>query len=260
MAIEKRNKFRDKDNIEQDVEELLEKNAIEDYVTPKLVEKQPVERKKNKPKSTPKVVEEETIVEDVKPVKEAKNKTKEKDKNKVTLAERFEKFKLFYQNERTQKIFGLLLVLFAAYLAIAFVSYFFTWQVDQDKVLGTADDFFLPETKVKNWLGKAGALVSHWFMYKGFGTASFILVPVLFTYGIQKVVQKQFINIGSFNAKWLFLLVWSSLVLSYFFSETLFYMGGGFGYFINGQIEFCWRHWSYCPARFLYAYLLGFNN
>lgn len=237
MAIEKRNKFRDKDNIEQDVEELLEKNAIEDYVTPKLVEKQPVERKKNKPKSTPKVAEEETIVEDVKPVKETKNKTKEKDKNKVTLAERFEKFKLFYQNERTQKIFGLLLVLFAAYLAIAFVSYFFTWQVDQDKVLGTADDFFLPETKVKNWLGKAGALVSHWFMYKGFGTASFILVPVLFTYGIQKVVQKQFINIGSFNAKWLFLLVWSSLVLSYFFSETLFYMGGGFGYFINGQIS-----------------------
>ncbi|MDP1800525.1 MAG: DNA translocase FtsK 4TM domain-containing protein [Bacteroidota bacterium] len=238
MAIEKRNKFRDKNNIDQDVEELLEKNAIEDYVTPKLVEKQPVERKKNKPKSTPKVVEEETIVEDaVKPVKETKNKTKEKDKNKVTLAERFEKFKSFYQNERTQKIFGLLLVLFAAYLAIAFVSYFFTWQVDQDKVLGTANDFFLPETKVKNWLGKAGALVSHWFMYKGFGTASFILVPVLFVYGIQKVVQKQFINIGSFNAKWLFLLVWSSLVLSYFFSETLFYMGGGFGYFINGQIS-----------------------
>ncbi len=238
MAIEKRNKFRDKDNIEQDVEELLEKNAIEDYVTPKLVEKQPIERKKNKPKSTPKVVEEEAVVEDaVKPAKEAKTKTKEKDKNKITLAERFEKFKLFYQNERTQKIFGLLLVLFAAYLAIAFVSYFFTWQVDQDKVLGTADDFFLPETKVKNWLGKAGALVSHWFMYKGFGTASFILVPVLFTYGIQKVVQKQFINIGSFNAKWLFLLVWSSLVLSYFFSETLFYMGGGFGYFINAQIS-----------------------
>jgi S-DNA-T family DNA segregation ATPase FtsK/SpoIIIE len=237
MAIEKRNKFRDKDNIEQDVEELLEKNAIEDYVTPKLVEKQPVERKKNKAKATPKVVEEETIVEDIKSVKESKNKTKEKDKNKVSLAERFEKFKSFYQNERTQKIFGLLLVLFAAYLAIAFVSYFFTWQVDQDKVLGTANDFFLPETKVKNWLGKAGALVSHWFMYKGFGTASFILVPVLFIYGIQKVVQKQFINIGSFNAKWLFLLVWSSLVLSYFFSETLFYMGGGFGYFINGQIS-----------------------
>jgi S-DNA-T family DNA segregation ATPase FtsK/SpoIIIE len=236
MSAEKRNKFRSKNNDEIDVEE-IEKNSIEDYVTPKLVEKQPVERKKNKPKSTPKVVEEETIVEDVKPPKEVKNKTKEKDKSKITLAERLEKFKLFYNNERTQKIFGLLLVLFSAYLAIAFVSYFFTWQIDQDKVLGSSEEFFLPETKVKNWLGKAGALISHLFMYKGFGAASFILVPVFFLYGIQKVVQKKFINIGSFNAKWLFLLVWSSLVLSYFFSETLFYMGGGFGYFINAQLS-----------------------
>ena len=236
MSAEKRNKFRSSNNVETDIEE-IEKNSIEDYVTPKLVEKQPTERKKNKPKTTVKVVEEETVVEDSKPVKEVKNKTKEKEKSKIALAERLEKFKLFYNNERTQKIFGLLLVLFSAYLAIAFVSYFFTWQVDQDKVLGSSEEFFLPETRVKNWLGKAGALVSHLFMYKGFGTASFILVPVFFLYGIQKVVQKKFINIGSFNAKWLFLLVWSSLVLSYFFSETLFYMGGGFGYFINAQLS-----------------------
>ncbi|MBA3683552.1 MAG: DNA translocase FtsK 4TM domain-containing protein [Bacteroidetes bacterium] len=235
MSAEKRNKFRSKNNVETDVEE-IEKNSIEDYVTPKLVEKKQPEGKKNKPKSTPKVVDEETSVEDVKPAKEVKNKTKEKEKNKAVFTERLEKAKAFYNNERTQKIFGLLLVLFSAYLAIAFVSYFFTWQIDQDKVLGSSEEFFLPETKVKNWLGKAGALISHLFMYKGFGAASFILVPVLFLYGIQKVVQKQFINIGAFNAKWLFLLVWSSLVLAYFFSETLFYMGGGFGYFINGQI------------------------
>lgn len=237
MSAEKRNKFRSKNNVETDVEEVIEKNSIEDYVTPKLIEKQPVERKKNKPKTTAKVEEETAIEEEVKPVKEAKTKTKEKEKNKIALADRFEKVKAFYQNERTQKIFGLLLVLFSAYLAIAFVSYFFTWQVDQDKVLGSSEEFFMPETKVKNWLGKAGALISHLFMYKGFGSASFILVPVLFLYGIQKVVQKKFINIGSFNAKWLFLLVWSSLVLSYFFSETLFYMGGGFGYFINAQLS-----------------------
>jgi S-DNA-T family DNA segregation ATPase FtsK/SpoIIIE len=140
-------------------------------------------------------------------------------------------------NERTQKIVGLILILFSAYLAIAFVSYFLSWQVDQDKVLGSSDDLFSPETKVKNWLGKAGALVSHWFMYKGFGAASFVLVPVFFMYGLQKVVQKKLINIGSFNAKWLFILVWSSLVLSFVFSESLFYMGGGFGYFINSQIS-----------------------
>jgi S-DNA-T family DNA segregation ATPase FtsK/SpoIIIE len=223
MSAEKRNKFRPKNIPENEIEE-LDNKAIEDYEP--VIEKKKSEGGKNKPKSTPKTTTEKEKPESVK----AK-------KDKVPFMQRVEQFKLFYLNERTQKIVGLILILFAAYLAIAFVSYFLSWQVDQDKVLGSSDDLFSPETKVKNWLGKAGALVSHWFMYKGFGAASFVLVPVFFMYGLQKVVQKKLINIGSFNAKWLFILVWSSLVLSFVFSESLFYMGGGFGYFINSQIS-----------------------
>ncbi|PBQ34914.1 cell division protein FtsK [Sphingobacteriaceae bacterium] len=159
-----------------------------------------------------------------------------KSKEKISLGKRFEQFLVFYKDERTQKIMGLLLILFSAYLTIAFVSYFTSWDVDQDKVLGSREDLFLPETKVKNWLGKFGALVSHFFMYKGFGVSSFILVPVLCMFGLQKVVQRKLINVGSFNAKWLFFMVWSSLVFSYIFSEKLFFMGGGFGYFMNAKI------------------------
>jgi S-DNA-T family DNA segregation ATPase FtsK/SpoIIIE len=223
MSAEKRNKFRPKNNPENEIEE-LDNNAIEDYVP--VAEKKKPEAGKNKPKSTPKVASEKEKPEPLKP-----------GKDKVPFTKRIEQFKSFYSNERTQKIIGLILILFSVYLAIAFVSYFFSWQVDQDKVLGSSDDLFSPDTKVKNWLGKIGALVSHLFMYKGFGAASFILVPVFFTFGLQKVVQKKLINIGSFNAKWLFLLVWSSLLLSFIFSESLFYMGGGFGYFINSQIS-----------------------
>jgi S-DNA-T family DNA segregation ATPase FtsK/SpoIIIE len=223
MSAEKRNKFRPKNIPENEIEE-LENNAIEDYEP--VIEKKKSDGGKNKPKSSPKTTTEKEKPESVK----AK-------KDKVPFMERVQQFQTFYFNERTQKIVGLILILFSAYLAIAFVSYFFSWQVDQDKVLGNSHDLFSPETKVKNWLGKAGALVSHWFMYKGFGAASFILVPVFFMYGLQKVVQKKLINIGSFNAKWLFLIVWSSLILSFIFSESLFYMGGGFGYFINSQIS-----------------------
>ena len=38
------------------------------------------------------------------------------------------------KDERTSKITGAVSLLFAAFLFIAFVSYFFTWQDDQDKV------------------------------------------------------------------------------------------------------------------------------
>jgi S-DNA-T family DNA segregation ATPase FtsK/SpoIIIE len=170
----------------------------------------------------------------------SKNKTQsanvnEPIKNKITFKQRWEVAKNFYFNEQSQKVIGLTLALSAFYLAIAFTSYFFTWDVDQDKVL--SDNLFSNETKVTNWLGKIGALISHKLIYKGFGAASFFLVPVVFMYGLQKMTKKKFINISSFNAKWLFLMVWSSMLMGYFFKENLFFMGGGFGYFVNEAIS-----------------------
>jgi len=229
MSAEKKNKFRNKTEEETLFEEKQNPfDKVERLTEEKrrpIPDEEAVE-KKPKPKNTSK----------------AKPKDKEKEtpavakKQKVTLLQRWEQVVAFYNNERTQKISGLLLILFSSYLAIAFTSYFFTWDVDQDKVLDTANTLFNPETKVNNWLGKAGALISHLFLYKGFGAASFVLVPVLFIYGLQRTVQKKFINISSFNAKWLFLMTWSSLVLAYIFSDGMFFMGGGFGYFINSVI------------------------
>ncbi len=224
MAVEKKNKFRGNDTAATVVEideQSIERNDIVD------VDRKTTERR-NKPKSAPKKQEE---------VKENPTPPPASKKEKISFAQRLEQFLVFYRNERTQKITGLLLILLAAYLFIAFVSYFTSWDVDQDKVLGSRADLFLPETKVKNWLGKFGAIVSHLFMYQGFGAASFIIIPVLCVFGLQKVIQRKLINVGAFNAKWLFFMVWTSLVLSYIFSEKLFFMGGGFGHFINGMIS-----------------------
>ncbi len=224
MSTEKKNKFRN-----NPVEETVEKTedafskverVTEERKRPDKEVQEEVVEKKTKPKSTPK------------PKQEVAAKTE-----RISFLQRWQQFMSFYENERTQKISGLILILFSSYLAIAFTSYFFTWEIDQDKVLDSANALFTPETKVTNWLGKAGALISHLFLYKGFGAASFVLIPVLFLYGLQKLIQKKFINIASFNAKWLFLTTWSSLTLAYIFSGKLFYMGGGFGYFINSQIS-----------------------
>ncbi|MBL7933928.1 MAG: DNA translocase FtsK 4TM domain-containing protein [Bacteroidia bacterium] len=225
MCAKKGNKFREQDVVETLVdaeEKSFEKNDIADYT------EKPVERK-NRPKSAPKT-------EEASASRTPKQETKS-TKQKISLLDRIKQFLVFYRDERTQKIIGLALVLGSAYLFIAFVSYFTSWEVDQDKVLGDRSTLFLPETKVQNWLGKFGALVSHFFMYKAFGAASFILVPVLCVFGIQKLIQKKLINVISFNAKWLFAMVWTSLVLSYIFSDRLFFMGGGFGYFMNSSIS-----------------------
>ena len=159
------------------------------------------------------------------------------NETKTSLLERWNKTVTVYRNERTQKLIGLLLILGGAYLFIALTSYIFTWEKDQDKVLGPISELFAIDTKVVNWLGKFGALVSHLFMYKWFGVASFILVPVFIIYGLQKVLNKQITKPSAFTAKWLFFLVWTSLVLAFFFHDKLFYLGGGYGYILNIQLS-----------------------
>jgi S-DNA-T family DNA segregation ATPase FtsK/SpoIIIE len=159
------------------------------------------------------------------------------NETKASLLERWNKTVTIYKNERTQKLVGLLLMLAGVYLFIALLSYIFTWEKDQDKVLGPLSELFAIDTKVVNWLGKFGALVSHTFMYKWFGVASFILVPVFIIYGLQKVLNKQITKPSAFTAKWLFFMVWTSLVLAFFFHDKLFFLGGGYGYVLNIQLS-----------------------
>ena len=156
---------------------------------------------------------------------------------KASLLDKWNRTLTFYRNERIQKLVGLLLILGGIYLFIALLSYVFTWDKDQDKVLGPMSELFAIDTKVMNWLGKFGALVSHVFMYKWFGVSSFILVPVLVIYGLQKILNKKIAKPSSFTAKWLFLMVWTSLTLAYFFHDRLFFLGGGYGYILNIQLS-----------------------
>ena len=216
MSSEKTNKFRENSpivSIEENDISSAHKNDIEDY------EKKPSE-KKVKSKPSPKVSDKAAKLE-----------------NKVSFIERWEQFMAFYKNEQTQKAIGLFVLLISFFLFIAFVSYLTTWEIDQDKVLGTVADLFSPDIKVQNWLGKIGALTSYLIIYRTFGLATFILIPILFMIGIRKLYQRQLINVSAFNAKWLFTMVWLSLVLAKTFPDQLHISGGCFGYFMNEQIS-----------------------
>lgn len=245
MASEKKNKFRD---IPLTVTVNEDEKPIQEIEDVKLASEVPsmegvIKPKKNKPRKpvAPVVDEEEDVEEEEKetpaPKKTKKAAEKKEKVQKITLAQRWEQIVAVYQNERTQKIIGLSLMLSATYLCVAFISYFFTYEADQDKVLGSLTELFNPDIKVKNWLGKFGALVSHQFMYKWFGAPSFIFVPVLVMYGLQKVLNKSYIKPQAFNAKWLFIMVWSSLTLAFIFHDKWFFLGGGFGYILNIQIS-----------------------
>ncbi|MCB0675812.1 MAG: DNA translocase FtsK 4TM domain-containing protein, partial [Saprospiraceae bacterium] len=88
--------------------------------------------------------------------------------------------KLGINDERVPKLLGLLSLFVSIYLLVAFTSYLFTWQADQDKVLrNTLRNLFRGDLEMANWLGRLGAFVSHSFFYNWFGLPSFILVVLL---------------------------------------------------------------------------------
>jgi S-DNA-T family DNA segregation ATPase FtsK/SpoIIIE len=104
------------------------------------------------------------------------------------------KVKELVKDERTHKVLGVINLLLSLYCFIAFTSYLFTWQEDQDKVFRyNAGILFMDNdtVKVENLLGRLGAFVSHWFFYQGFGVASYLFCFLFFILGINFIVGRR---------------------------------------------------------------------
>ena len=86
----------------------------------------------------------------------------------------------FFKSRRTQTVMGSFLILFSVFLLIAFISFFYTWQQDQSIIEQFANKLIVPE----NLLGKVGASLSYFFIYKGVGVASFCITYLVFITGL----------------------------------------------------------------------------
>jgi S-DNA-T family DNA segregation ATPase FtsK/SpoIIIE len=137
-------------------------------------------------------------------------------------------------DERTPKILGLISLLASLYLFVAFVSYLFTWKADQDKVFRFSwQSFFSEGLEVQNYLGRFGAYVSHFFIYNGFGIASFLFVALLFAGGINWLLRKKIFRTGLLFRYTLFALVLLPAAFSFLLNAFSFPFGGAVGDFIN---------------------------
>ena len=104
--------------------------------------------------------------------------------------------KQLLQDERTHKIAGSISILLAILFFIAFTSYLFTWDEDQDKVFRDGYRLLLgTDTKVANLMGTFGAFISHFFIYKGFGIASYLLCTFFFIIGINLFFGKRIFSL-----------------------------------------------------------------
>lgn len=143
-------------------------------------------------------------------------------------------FKFEVIDERVPKILGIFCWFIAFYLFIAFTSYLFTWQEDQDRVLRFSWSLFTQSNlQMANWLGRLGAIISNMFFYWGFGIPSFTFIFLLFSGGkalIKGVPLKRFYSLFKYSIVIMLLL---SVLFEFVMPDSAFPWGGAFGEGIN---------------------------
>ena len=131
---------------------------------------------------------------------------------------------------------GFFLMIFSLFICVAFISYVFTGQADQSVLEALGDDSIKKTGgEIENWLGITGAMIAHLFMYKWFGLASFLILPISFSIGYRLVFKKEILTVRSTTVFSLFFLFWLSITLGYFVLATesensMGLLSGGIGY------------------------------
>lgn len=154
---------------------------------------------------------------------------KKRTKSKPTSAKKGFSLKLSKQNKI---ILGSLLIVLSIALFFSFMSFYFTWQEDQSML----SEFKDRNAQASNLLNKFGAGISHFFMYKGFGLASFAFPLLLAITGLYLFLG---LDSKGLISKWIWGLIgiiWISVALG-FFAVELPLLGGLIGYEMNDFLQ-----------------------
>lgn len=137
------------------------------------------------------------------------------------------------QDERIRLGLGLFLLISAFSLMIAFISYLFSGANDQSVVeMAMRSSVKDSGKEVENWLGLTGAIVAHVLVFRWFGIASFLIVPVLFSIGWKLAFKTEIFPVGRSLALIVFFLFWISTLMGYFFENNaqVNFWSGGIGF------------------------------
>ena len=134
----------------------------------------------------------------------------------------------FLKSQQTHLVFGVLVFSTAIFLLISFYSFLQHWKEDQSIL----DSFSDKTYSANNLLGKFGATFSNFFVYDGFGVATFIIPILLFFTGLYIILH---IPIKQLYKSWvngLITMIWVSLGLAYLKPEYPL-LGGKVGFEFN---------------------------
>ncbi len=139
-----------------------------------------------------------------------------------------------FRDDRLKFTIALFVLFFAAYIILAFISYFFTWKIDQSfewsKVISGSTII------VDNWTGKTGARIANLFLNKWFGISSFLFPFLLIIYGF-KLLNIRLLHLGKTIRISIVAVILFSITFGYLWSDGNGFLGSGpggtYGYMIS---------------------------
>lgn len=139
------------------------------------------------------------------------------------------------------KATGVFFILMAAYLMLAFISFYLNWfnQITDDYFSDLPIGLVLTDTgmKISNWSGNMGAFLSQMLVKDGFGIGAVYISFLLFVAGIRLTWKKKLITGWGVWKYALMSLVWLPLMLAFIFpSDPLNTLGGVVGLFLHQYI------------------------
>ena len=129
-------------------------------------------------------------------------------------------------------VLGYILLFISIILFSSFVSYMFNWKVDQSNV----NSLFDRDVQVENILGKVGASISHFFIFKLFGIGSFVIPIILFISSYFILFNKKISQLIK-NVNWLLVLMIWTIIFSGYISNYYPLQTGIKGFELNSLLK-----------------------
>lgn len=152
----------------------------------------------------------------------------------------FGKIAAVFKNETIHFVIGLVLVIFAVYLLLAFSSFFFTGAADQSIIdSGNAEELASTHNGVKNYAGSRGAQLASYLINDCFGVSSFFILVLLAVTGL-KLMKVRVVRLWKWFIGCSLLLIWFSVFFGFVFvdqyEDSFLYLGGMHGYNVSNWL------------------------
>ncbi len=162
---------------------------------------------------------------------------KKADKDKPTLDNTPNKISGFLKNETTHFVIGLICIILAVYMLLAFTSFFFTGAADQSIIYNQEKGELLQTTNhIKNYAGARGAILAETLINQCFGIASYFIILFLAAVGM-KLMKAYKVRVWKWFMTCAILLIWFSITLGFAFDglipDSFIYPGGLHGYNVS---------------------------